>query len=868
MLVIGFAVSSVLFLGGFSRQSNVLVAPDVNFGFLSSPRLMAASETQFFVLGGQVSTYRLSIINRNTRQTTAISNSISTLPIDMRFAGGHLFLFFSTSYIVLPVGSLSGDFTLPTSHTLPGVFSTFGLRQTGVNNFNILFAHEQSYSSHTFNTFTNSFSPGPMMSVPFNENIRGIVQDANDTFLFISFQNSNNFEIFRSGHNTPLSNEHFLNPSSIHLAGGTFIFISGNSIVTHNLVSSSTISSQGLPVDFTMHQSYNPISLSFVNSQNIFVLDSHKSSIDRYTLSNNTLTFNSPAFAAQGNELGFLNTPTAMTMVGEGEIVVTDLSPNIRRLSARNDYEQSSWAARGDEFLRATAMAFDNYRTVFASVVQNQENRIITFDQNGVRQAQSWTGFGQISQIFINNATQTVFAINPSSGNILRLEGNSFQVVPLPSTVTITNQTRGAITNSGMVLVNAGGHWTVNGNVATPLVTGLDIVRDVTVDSLGYPILLGILAGAETVVFDGFAPLALVGATITSGNPSLNFDRLNTRLYWLGSRHAVEGVSLGELFSFRDNNAWRYNWQSTTAPVAFGSQLFGQIASGRHAVMFEYPNSINPVRSVAPLTSFIILNNMAPSFEYSLVSFQDTQTQRQHVLYINNMFIVPYPSYYIDNHQNIFCVPSIPENPNVNRLGRVILNGVPIFKYPTSAVHGLHVGTVNKTRSGDSNTVIQVNRRITRTDYRGWEFYEIRINQDGTINRNGAYVGFIYVRHMINYFLAPSIEVSRFRPNTRVTGLAQIFGDSLGQTERTGEQLAVRARVYVRGRINTNQQFTRVYYYDAEMSWVLYGYVETRLLVSMGLGPWQIAGIGIAALGLIAAGILITLHVKKKRAIT
>ncbi|MCL2587603.1 MAG: hypothetical protein FWE31_05230 [Firmicutes bacterium] len=872
VLILGMVVSASLFLVGFSRPSQTLVHPDLdqNWGFLQSPQKLAANELNFFVISGQASTYHLSIIHRATREEI-ISESFSNMPLDMRVAGNHLFLFWGNNYRVLNVLTLTDGFDVNSFTAIPytgmPVASAFGLNQVG-GQIRVLFAHNNDYGWHTLNTMTLMGSApmggGSLLSVNHNT-ITAIAQDAAGiTYLFARFGASNNFNIFRSTENMPLVDTDFLRPYSFHVSGNSLVFIEGIRIFVQNTsgTGASYINAQPsfVPGNFSLGNSYQPRRLSVVGNS-VFVLDGHKSSIDLYTINHaGVIGFSSTAFAAMGNELGFMNWPTAMTLIDEGQLIVADLSPRIRRLSAAHNYRQLEWS---DEGVFINDMAFNNHNRVFASVVHNLQNQVWTFDLEGNRLATSWTGFNNVSQLVVNNATQEIYAMDTGAGQILRLIPGGTEVVTLPSPVTITSGTRAVIANrfdtDFLVLVNAGGHWEVNmtTNIASPLALTFDVL-DVTVDTVGGIIVLGEDSGNKIAWFDG-QTLELTGATVATFNPALNFDRMTTRLYWLGARHAVESITLNEVWSFRNTvapNFVHYNWNTPTPILqpTSASPLFGQVTED--ALLFEFPASVNAIRALPELEVFIVLRNLAPDFNYSLISWQG------YVRYLNNRFIIPYTDYF-DDTVDLFGTTGT--RVNDERLGRVILNGVRIFKYPTS--DSVHVSTINKTR--DRATAITVTRRILIPDLRDWEFFEVRLNANGTLNpTSGAYVGFINFRHVINYYLAPSMEVHQFRPNARTTTAAQLFNDSLGQELREGEILVRRTEVFVRGGIDRALLWTAVYYYDEEMGRVMHGFVWTEYLVPRGISIWQIMGIAALVIGAITATVFLAMHFRRRRTVS
>ena len=984
ILSVAGLVAGVLSFGAFgytqARNSEVIVGPDVNFGFLQDPRMVAVSESHFYVFSGHIGVFRLCIIDRTTRQTIVSSAHFDALPLDIRVANNHLFLFFATNYRVLPLSSVTNpsvpNFDIspssillsPPQNMLTGqIHTAFSVRALTISTVRVHFASTRFFGWHDLTLGSWAQDDHGLGNLPNQPNtiIRGIAEHPNGTIYTItSFIHHNHFRIFEDG--IVLGELFTAMPSSFHIVGDFLVFLLGQQIISFNLDTHKlTFIDPATTNDFLVAQSYEPVHISALSPSEVFVLDARKSSIDQYHHNvNNVLAFSAPVFAAQGDGFGFLNVPTAMGLIGERELVVADFSPNFRNLRGQNQYRQVPWGQpRGEEIFMISAITSNLHNIVFAAATffpegqsTNAQTRILTFDTRGNRLEESWTHFyiGEnphpfegITQIFTNPATGQVFALDVNTmalsptGRILALEHGRFVAVQTP--FIITGDTRAVISNTLsaprlpdlLVLVNAQvGTAHVNvalelparnisnpGNILLPRPLEFNepsIIRDVAVDTLGNLVILAEDELTREVSLNHFVFTQGTGTNFTltphpqgwqvlseatlSRNPSLQFDRLSNRLYWLGTRHAVEGTSMltqqdGLVWSFRHPSPiHHYDWEQRNHEVrtpiltpAATRPLFGQIndlADEFTPLMFDFPASINPRREMPKGAVFIILKNLETvhptdtiyrgrAFPYSLVSFQvpipGQAIGQQHVGYINNRFIDFTFSEYATN-DDVFQTGG----ENLSNRGRVILNGVPIFKYPTAMIYALRIGVLQKTTPTGENS-ITVSRRITQVDARGWEFFEIRINRDGTPNPLGDYVGFVFERHVIDFYSNPSIHVAQFRPNARVSvpstvnpRVAHIFEDAHGLIPRgegdNREFLNQGTRIFIRNRLDRDRPFTEVYYHDAELDLIMRGFIRTDFITPSTLSVLQIIGLAVAGLGIITAIALFVMHVKRRRA--
>jgi len=940
-------------IGANAKTAGVIVQPGVNFNVLTNPIMAAACANNFYVIERDVTNMRIVTIERigaSTIGDTIATSTVMPIPLDIRVSGNFMFMFFETNFHVIPLGDLIVDgFTLVgAGHSYTLVNPTvFNVGQITSNRFVILYTAGHHFVAREIDMvpFVPIITPYESGNMPHNTQvINGIAYHSGTIYLFAAAQNTAGefffiFEFTGSAFIT-LHTGHFLSPSSFNVMtipgsiGATFIvggrlwFFDLNTGVTTFVNSADTN-------DFKVDLNYDPIYMFVRGPGEIFVIDAHKRSIDHYQLvimqTGPVLSFVRAAVAHRGEGHGFFNRPTAMTIIGEDRLVVADFSDYIK-LVDRYQEVTSNLIAQGDgqNVSVVRSMAFDNHQTIF--LFDSMEGRIMRFNVGGTPIGnpitQFFTGatatnFGDVTQIFVNPSTQEVFALDAIHSALLRLDGNVFRQITIPFGITYNTRAAYSATHGVIYFINvqvAANYRHIAFNMATPatfvdLTTAFNLdfdARDIDVDILGDPIIIGHRTIGNQIVLSHFevatlSPLSVsstfiggqvIASATLADSPSLNYDRQSNTLYWLGRNHAVEGVDL-TLWTF--DGLEGLDWRNDNPLNYPHTPLFATVNVGAQPLLFNYPASVDSIMRLNPQTPLMILEHHATfgtrTFNnYALVMFQNRTSVRHYVGYINRTFLNFTYQYYQD--QYVFG-PNAPRPTTVTDYsGRVILNGVRIFKYPTSAglvpnddgltFRWLHIGAVTKNwNSGNRDnrdiphhvTGLHILRRIVvrdpvntnlTGDVRGMEFFMVRVTATGAPNPVAPFVGFVYVGHVINYWEPPSLPP--LNANARVTlpsgmnpRVAQVYSDAAGINALEGEYLTHLQRIQVIGRVDRTRQFTRVFFWDAELQMTMPGYIETRFISSDGLSTWQLFGILLAAAGAILVVIFVIKHYRNKK---
>ncbi|MCL2846841.1 MAG: hypothetical protein FWE38_04075 [Firmicutes bacterium] len=919
VLLFGVMLSVALFWGGVTgitglsaaRNTETVIQPGVPYNYISSPRLLAADGGFLYVIN-QTHIVHLHIIDRETIADVTPPIQIPTalgMPLDIHVSHTHLFIFWWNGYLTFPTQTAREgtiDFTpalIPFSAGFnnPSSISTTWLTGT---NFRVLYTSGNTYAYHIINASNpaDRTEMNPTGQMDPRQSIMGITTDnAGQIHLHASspLSHGENFFIYgqRDGGDTHIeinTDRHFFRVRDLTYIGGGFVFISDRSIVYLDLARSAySVIQPTLTVDFQMRLSYEPITLTVDPVGNVLVIDWHKRSIDMYRVVNGALIFDSIAVGHRGQDQGFLNRPTAMTLIGPSEFLVADYSDSIKRVNRNSDIIPAPFIMHGagGNAANVDAMAFDNRGLVF---IYDRENRIQRFDLDAERVGGIITHtsdggrFGNIVQLTANPATHEIFALDAIRNETIWIFRNGL-FIPQNIGFAITPLTRAAIaplTNT-MFFINVRIGNTNNNHVAVNMTTWTHTaltlptaatIRDITVDTLGNPIVIGTDNSNNGAFFHHTGTRTDIPNASFGGNPSLSFDRLNNTLYWIGLRHAVESLALTSsddtaVWGLRYPHAWQHYDYTRPGPILAPSEsnpLFMAVETihSQAPQLFEFPASVNPLGEVAPGTIVQIITPRAigngVDFPYAYVRVGSS------VGYINRKFLT-HTTY--STTQNIFGTATN----NTTNTGRVIVGGVLIFRYPTSTPMnspvgwGITVGSELDRRAINDAGGLSIIRRITVPDGRqptGWEFFEIRVDENGNPNTAGLYAGFVYTGHIIYFDEPPSTII--LSPNARIIlpsgyEFAQVYFDPLGANPQVDITLLHRQQIRVIGRLDRSRPFTRINFEDPDMG-IRHGYVETRFIVTDTLTTWQLIGIIIAGVGVVAAAFFTIKHFRKKRA--
>ncbi|MCL2851350.1 MAG: hypothetical protein FWE01_03235 [Firmicutes bacterium] len=611
--------------------------------------------------------------NTQTRPPQVIYNSDTFLAgiSDIKYSNNHLFLFTNDNYTVFDVSdmlavsnwnqnllanqlatfnpSLTPFFGFPPVFDLVSIPTPSGMPDARFS-FRISYASRHQHSFHELTirgtlatpifVQTPDFTDHIPQSIDNRQIINGIAWNSQtgNTYLLASSPTSGgtSFFIYRSTPssmpgttpseplNTPYEN--FVVPSAltrsrdsgfqiIDLNPLRLVLISGRSIVlitpqpgtTPNII--HTIS----PVqndDFNVGQNHTPRFITVGTSQELFVIDDHRKSIDLYHRNAGQLDFTAVAIGHRGSDGGFLNLPTSLSLIGENTFLVADHSNTMKHFG---ENPELSFNIQGGQNLSIIqSITWNNHRHIYIYDYHNNVHQIELLPNGGGRvigqaitsfQDGNYTrSFTEINQLLTNYATNQIFAIESGHNRILRLDTisgtNTFNAMTING-YTITPRTRGTIiptrTSDGiwrdkMLLINVRENGQPNFShilfclthneffydVTSNLNFGANLgLRDITHDAFGNPIVIAteyapILAANEflrdsvhlnhftILINQGSTPsatltqtfgnngLKLENATANAGNVALNFNRVSGQLLWIGARHAIEAVELAD----------------------------------------------------------------------------------------------------------------------------------------------------------------------------------------------------------------------------------------------------------------------------------------------------------------------------------
>ncbi|MCL2569791.1 MAG: hypothetical protein FWE16_01120 [Firmicutes bacterium] len=929
VMIATFFVGAATLINVNARPMELQTQGGVNYNYLSSPRLVSACANFVHVVNYNAGVVELLTLGRLDGQTVARTVLTMGLPRHIEYSSGHLFVFLPERFYVFSSIDLATDGALPLNTIVLAytatnqVMNVFSIRNTGTMQFQVMFGHQNLYGFANFNANTFVITRFPLRSLNFQQTVAGVRSVGNEIFLLASSpQNPQLFFIYRSGSNTPLAPEHrgWSNVSAFNLIGTpenpTFVFIADRSLVlfaSNFIYELEPLMSQ----DFFTQENYIPISLFARSTTEIFVVDQRKQSIDQYQIQNNRLAFVRTVAASRGDDFGFFNFPSSIALIREMEFLVADYSHSVR-LVDRNSDELPTTFIDHNRAMTGGIMVYDNGNYVY--IYNDKEQRIVRFNLNGEQVGAAfytfWDGgsnqnFGLITQLVSNHVTQEIFALDTTLNNIYILRGTRFEV--LPTTFYIAWNTRAVISaeRDVMYLINTGVGSNVHlslcldTHVTTLLTTALAFgagyeLRDITIDVQENLIILAQNIISRDVYFNhvliedpvvgprtftkAFGTHQLIDGASVRMNPSLQLCKLNNKIFWIGRTHSIEAASL------RSDNIWtfRYDWTASgfeqhegydwqeirPIPVEY-IPLFGRVAG--NPFLYEFPSSVNPLMRLNNNTVVRILSHDTEydsvQFDYLLVMFENLQTRVLTVGYINSRFIM---------FDVVYCSDDIfreSDHENLLGNGRVILNNVPIFKYPSSVrpVFDLRLSSISKNFNYTPVVFpgrapgLHIERRITHRDANGWEFFQIRVDHEGRPHPDGLFLGFVYVGHVININEPPS-NTQNLNPNARVVlptdynpRRIPVFTDANGVHAIDGEYLEHHQLVRVQGRIDRSREFTFITYLDEETGVLRRAYVRTRYLVPDGLSTWQLLGIILVIVGSLGATLFLIKHYRNKK---
>lgn len=666
-----------------------------------------------------------------------------------------------------------------------------------------------SGSTSKVETSTAANSTSTQVLQPFidEESIDGIVFDSKTNDFIIAFSNSGRKARFfrhKDGDGVPtlLNYELFPHVSSMNYIAeqNRLVFLSEElKQITWFNPTTGEFNSVELRTEktFSTRVTDNPIFLSVFKNE-VFVIDGNQSgsrkSIDQYHWEKSdgseteTLRFYRVVTATWGNDDGFYYSPSALTVIGDGQYIVADRSgqiaiTNLNSKEVPKPFLQDTAAGTRDGDV--ISMVYDNFKHVY---MFDSINGIRKFDLNGALVEtysldSSGRSFGNITQL-IAAPDQTIFALDSRQGQdrIYRYSGTAFvEIYSKPSrTFTISGETRGAVHDELNILVLTSvsvgsSKITTTINMNTPY-TAVSSVSVSAINPGNSEVIMGIVfdisGNALTLVRKDYATapssyelrqfkLEQVSATshafaltafdgtmedieVYTHNASLSLDKLNSRLYYIGAYHAIEYIDLqADLWSFKNRTGYDYTKDKSPWSHKDG-QPSNFAKANKDTPIYDYPSALfanlptasnikiekDGITKILEQTATFDAGKPGETvFSYRYVMYEARNRVHYGYVRINDIdFVEPYK------------VPGfVPENRIVDGIyqsGRVIYQNARIYQYPT-ADNSAVFGRIERNYNGLSETGtpgLQVTF-VNVPDQRGRTYYEIQISP--TVGENG-----------------------------------------------------------------------------------------------------------------------------------
>jgi hypothetical protein len=691
--------------------------------------------------------------------------------------------------------------------------------------------------------------------------------------------------------------------------------------------------------DYNTGTSRRPIFATTEGQNFVYVIDRAKRSIDRYTITGDgaSLVYNKTIAGYRGGDSGFFNRPTSMTLVNSSkrhsvlessEYLVTDRAGQVMYNSLHNNNGTVTVTSKrffADPNMRLSDNAratYDGFDTVYIYDYDatRQINRIRTFGLNGESNSREFTGFGaRVTDMFADN-NRTVFVLDSTAAR------NSIYYYA-PSTMSATAQTMPALPafetakTQGYALTQ----WTKGvynqrldaiiltsvqksgnlENIILPLdtdkdITALDVdvsgrdIINVTVDALGNIIVLtfeddeyflGLYELAENLSFETTPEWEdeIEHATVDHANASLNFDIVNRRVLYVGTRHAIEAFELpseAETWSPIGHTIDEASWKNNSVALGLfdrddGDSIPVFAKSKVDVVIYQYPHNIR-ARALAPKGSIFKVLNASTNY----ILYENAKTGEHIAGYVSGKFVD-------------FELADEPYTTPTFKAARVIFSHTQVLKYPTSDRRLLSGSQTLTLHTNSQPLALQKNyeqaiddpglrlfRKVVSTDVRGFSFYEIRlVVDDGKLKPAGThinndvevFVGYINANNVIDYDLAPSTR--RFVPNATIRILPSHYTTKVQIYERVGadefvpiehETLSHKRAIRIVGKFDKTSEYTYINYNDDVIGHTRDGWIKTKYIVPNGLSAVQL--IAIAALALVVLGIVtyIVVRIRKR----
>ena len=875
-----------------------------NYYYLSDPQMLTADANNVYVVNcDAVNGDELLVLN--TTGALAVEKvplPAACNPIFIKYAGNRVFLFEANGFRVFL------NNTFQTKVNFGTAYNFFDVCQVSSTTYRVFFATDTSYGWNDYVLSGTAFNPTPQPSsqalAAFKQyhEIAAISCDgANKLFVYAHDTIYGDQDYYFYNVSIPQVPIYYLRDSIITSFcvipnSNKFVYIDHDHITMFDKDSAKQpfVEYHGDRNKFDPKKSFAPIFAAAANSNHVYIIDEEKHSIDRYFVNGSELQFDKIIVAHRGGDNGFFDRPTSLSLVNtslrkqtnemSSEYLVTDRAGQIMY----NEIDKDDGKTTCTQFFTDPDMrlsdnaraAFDSFDTVYIydrDSVQNT-SRIRTFTLDGKQKELELTGGFEYITYMFTDTNRTIYALDLFKNSIFYYAPteNMMQMELLPAfekmksdfpsyKLTLTSQAIYSEKLDAIIIstvqISAGVTRTVILPLKDETAQAIDLGDVVGITASGYDENIFIITrvGALYIIsiYDDLTDSpehteTITAATVNQNNPSFAYDSFNRRILYIGTRHAIESFKLGngDILSPAEHihdTSWK-----TPAPFEHTDTIFKR--AEKDVVIYQYPAT--RALALAPKGSvFKVLN--------------DTQN---YVLYENPSTGECIKGYVSQKPEFVSDTPPYAA-PEFER-ARVMLNYTKIYKYPTTAEQ-LTLLTIAKNFNYPlSDSGLKLENKITAGDFRGYDFYEIRLDDAGggkyVPDRYGNFVGYIKGEgNVIDYDLAPSTENFVTNASIRIPTAQGI--DSVEVYDRTSsgtftliehETLANKHPVFI---ISTFGDYTYIRYFDAAIDRTREGWVRSAYVIPDGLSAIQLVAIAVLALLAVGGVTMLVVRIKKKR---
>jgi|GEM_PF-4795162 len=847
--------------------------PGVPYYYLSDPQMLTADPSGNIYIVNRTEGGESELLVFQTYQNIK-KYSLDSPPAFIKFEGSFLFIFYSDSVSIYNPSTLPNQPVNPTptptySITLStsiGSLSFFDVwYSSATSTYRIFLAGQTQYGScdYTLSGSSPNLSPAfsPQSFSIGGQTIAGITADQSGSIYITALDPRSDpagekiYNIYGAGNTTPVNQSYLRNLESLTRLDGyadTFAAVADGTLTVFSRSLQTTIDPK-LGNTYYTYESKSPAFITAVERR-IFVIDSAKKSVDEYSFNAaaGSLEFKAVILASRGQDSGFYNIPEALTLVGDGEYIIADRAGQLRLI---NGTAASDFITDGTlNFPDIRAMCFNGLGSVY--MYDNNSGNILVYSIAGKLQYTVPTDLSVI-QLLSDSAGEVFITASTGVYKLGKTPSGSLTIVP--AATTEANKTT-PITPADRAVYSEISHglvWTLG--------TASEKAIDIAADAFGSTFQLTKDTATGTLYIktaDG-TDTPLLGATADEISPSMNFDRLTNKLYWIGAHNAAECATL-EMPTFSgDGTPDNYDAQAALAMRDDDNSKF--LTCTADTIISRYPNGLAPL-TLCPKGAVLKVLCKEPqigmtAFPSPYVLYESPASHEYFTGYVSAAAAQPAEagnsnSPYSDDFGFVAA--------NTTNSARVIYNNTVIYKYPTSnnlssnPTMPVSLGVLPKNYDNPANPnarglVLSHKLGENAADSAGFGFYEIRLSLDSALQTytpdpSGDYVGYVNTNSVIDYYLPPSTK--KFIANATVN-FPRSLGDGLavyvlqnGQFIALGSQtLANNQSIRINQALDKSLQYTYVTYYDAELGMTMDGWIETKYIVPYGISALQLAAL-------------------------